>query len=122
MVEIESSDIVLWLRMKRPHPDLEKLDWGDAPLRIVATQEADLVSLAADRILANDDALSRFSHAVTELRSRADLSVTASVAVFFDHDAVTQNFMLPPDFMKSIGGAVDQIEISVYSTEAASSK
>lgn len=30
--------------------------------------------------------------------------------------------MLPPDFMKSIGGAVDQIEISVYSTEAASSK
>lgn len=118
MAEVELSDIISWLRVERPHSDLGKLDWGVAPLRNVATAERDLVSFAADHILASEETLSKFLRAIGELRSLAELSVSANVAVYFDHDAMTRNFVLPSEFMRTVGRAVDEIEISVYSTDA----
>ncbi len=121
--KIQSSDIVLWLRVRRPHPDLRASDWGASPLRSVIddANETDLLSFGADEILVNEETLSSFLRALTELRSLSDATVVASVAIYFDQAKVMQNFLLPSDFMRAMGDKLDEVEISVYSTNSTGS-
>lgn len=116
--DIRSLDIVLWLKAMRPHADLHALDWGASPLRgyADAAGNADHLSFAAEAILANAEASSKFLRALAQLRARSPVTVVASVAVHFGEDKLMQTFRLPPDLIGALGDALDDVEICVYST------
>ncbi|MBY6244022.1 hypothetical protein [Methylosinus sp. Sm6] len=116
---VSLADIVIWLKVARPHGDLDAVGWGVAPLRKIVdvTTQIDLLSFGADAVLASDETRSKFSAALAELRASATTILRADIAVYFADDRAAQNFLLPPDLMKLVGHA-DEIEISVYRTES----
>jgi hypothetical protein len=116
---ISLADIVLWLKVARPHGDLDAMDWGVAPLRKIAddSRSFDHLSFGADAVLATDETRSKFSIALAELRLGATTNLRADIAVYFADDAAAQNFLLPSDLMKLIWRELNEVEISVYSTE-----
>ena len=115
---VSLADIVLWLKLARPHADLDTLDWGVAPLRrsMDASRSIDLLSFGADAVLATEETRSKFSTALAVLRASATTTLRADIAVCFADDTAAQSFLLPSDLMKFVWRELDEVEMSVYST------
>jgi hypothetical protein len=80
--------------------------------------EIDLISFGAEAILEDDETISKFLKALSELRHEHAVRVLADVAVCFDARFAAQNFLLPSRLTNAIALHFDDIEISVYITQA----